>query len=405
MVGAAPFSLSAATSGGKVHVVQPGQTLFSIARWYGVDLWALARYNGILNPNYIYVGQRLMIPTTGTPAPSGRVYVVKPGDTLTRIASIYGVSVWAIAQANGIYNLQTIYIGQRLVIPSTAPAPAPPPAATATPKPSSSGQWKGEYFVGTTPSGGPRFVRYDTAVNFQWDLAAPDPRLPVDEFSVHWTRTFLFKGGLYRFKVRVDDGARVWVDGELILDAWKVQPETDYQVDIVLDPGHHVVALDYFDAQAVATIQFSFSRLGPAPSAAATPTPTPTPTGAAPVGWYGAYYGNPDLVGAPAATRVDPAIGFEWGTGAPIGGVAEDHFSVRWKRTASFFDDNYNFCAMSDDGVRIYLDGHLVLDEWHGSNSVAYCAEADVSGGQHQVTVEYYEDGGNALIYVWWDRH
>jgi LysM repeat protein len=384
-------------SGSTIHVVQPGQTLFSIARWYGVDLWALARYNGILNPNYIYVGQRLAIPAAARPVPSGRIYVVKRGDTLTRIASIYGVSVWSIAEANGIYNLQMIYVGQRLVIPGTAPAPAPRP--TATPKPSSSGAWKGEYFAGTTPSGGPRFVRYDSAINFHWGVAAPDPRLGVDEFSAHWTRSFLFKGGLYRFKVTVDDGARVWVDGNLILDAWQIQPETDYQVDVVLSPGYHIIAVDYFDAQAVATIQFSFSRLGPAPHATPTPTATPAPTG-----WYGAYYNNPDLAGSPAATRVDPAIGFEWGTGTPIGGVAADHFSVRWTRTASFFDDNYAFCAMSDDGVRIYLDGHLVLDEWHASNSVAYCAEADVSGGNHKVTVEYYEDGGNALIYVWWER-
>jgi hypothetical protein len=120
--------------------------------------------------------------------------------------------------------------------------------------------------------------------------------------------------------------------------------------------------------------------------------------------WYGEYFGNPHVRGTPAATRYDPAIGFEWGTGAPIGGVAEDYFSVRWTQRTSFFEDNYAFCAMSDDGVRMFLDGVTILDEWHPSNSVAYCTEVDVSKGDHTVRVEYYEDGGNALIYVWWER-
>jgi hypothetical protein len=59
---------------------------------------------------------------------------------------------------------------------------------------------------------------------------------------------------------------------------------------------------------------------------------------------------------------------------------------------------------MSDDGVRLYVDGELVLNEWHPSNAVPYCIELDMSAGTHQVKAEYYEDSGNALIYVWWER-
>jgi hypothetical protein len=110
------------------------------------------------------------------------------------------------------------------------------------------------------------------------------------------------------------------------------------------------------------------------------------------------------LSGVPAATRWDGAIGFEWGGGSPIGGVAADKFSVRWTRTAQFYSDNYALCAMADDGVRLYLDGRLVLDEWHPNNGIAYCGETDVTAGVHQIRAEYYEDGGNALIYVWWER-
>lgn len=105
------------------------------------------------------------------------------------------------------------------------------------------------------------------------------------------------------------------------------------------------------------------------------------------------------------ATRQDPYIGFEWGTGSPMAGVNSDFFSIRWTTTAYLNTDTYRFCAMADDGVRIWVDGTRVLDEWHPNNGVAYCGNHWVASGNHQVKVEYFEEGGNALIYVWWEPH
>lgn len=386
----------AQASGRVVHVVQPGQTLYSISRWYGISLWTLANTNGIVNPNHIYVGQRLVIPqsTYTPPPPSSGVHIVKPGETLIGIASRYGVTYWSIAQANGLYNPSHIYVGQRLVIPGYHPAPKKP-------SPDASAKWRGEYHTGVNPEGGPLFVRYDPAVNFHWKAGSPDPRLPADEFSVHWTREYAFKGGIYRLRVITDDGVRIWVDEQKVLDAWTVQPETEYTVDVEIKPGKHVIAIDYFEASGWATVQFSFTRLGQAP----VPTPQPTTTPSVSEIWYGEYFANDALAGDPAVTRMDGSIGFEWGTGAPVTGLPSDHFSVRWTKNASFYSDNYAFCAMSDDGVRLYIDDQVVLDEWHPSNSVPYCTEINMDAGVHRVKAEYYEDGGNALIYVWWERH
>jgi LysM repeat protein len=410
------FSVPIRASGGGIHTVQPGQTLSSIARQYGVDVGALARANGIVNLNHIYVGQRLTIPKVSAVVPSGG-YVVQPGDTLYSIARRYGVTVWAIAQANGIRDLGRIYVGQRLVIPGQTPAPTPAPSQA--PVTATSG-WRGQYYAGTTPSGGPIFVRNDAAINFRWGTGSPDPRLPHDQFSVAWTRTIAFQGGLYRFSVTADDGARVWINGRLIIDGWKVQPETTYTADVILTPGNHLVAVDYFDELGVAAIKFSFVRLGAAPPIVVTPapgTPTPAPsTTPAPApsatpttpaqgqGWLGQYFDNRALAGSPVGVRLDPAIGFEWGTGSPMSGVPSENFSVRWTRTLSFDAGTYVFCAMVDDGVRIYVRNQLVVDAWHASNSVNYCNTVTLPGGDHPVVVEYYDGGGEALIYVWWER-
>lgn len=124
-----------------IYVVRTGDTLYSIARRFGVSVQAIMAANNIVNPNRIYIGQTLIIPspsttpaptptpkptsTPGGPTPQPTVYIVQPGDTLTSIARRFGTTVQAIAQANHIVNPNRIYVGQRLVIPGVPPTQPP----------------------------------------------------------------------------------------------------------------------------------------------------------------------------------------------------------------------------------------------------------------------------------------
>ena len=103
-----------------VHVVQPGENLFRIALRYNTTVDVIAAANGIRNPQFIYVGQKLTIPQGGgtTPSPGGgRTHVVQPGENLFRIALRYGTTPQAIAAANNLPNIHLIYAGQALRIP------------------------------------------------------------------------------------------------------------------------------------------------------------------------------------------------------------------------------------------------------------------------------------------------
>ena len=100
-----------------VHIVRQGETLKSIASTYGTTVDAIAKANGIVNPNYIWVGQRLTIPGAGASQAGGQTYVVQPGDTLSSIAVQFGTTAWAIAYANNLPNVNMIYVGQSLLIP------------------------------------------------------------------------------------------------------------------------------------------------------------------------------------------------------------------------------------------------------------------------------------------------
>ncbi|MDH7484787.1 MAG: LysM peptidoglycan-binding domain-containing protein [Anaerolineae bacterium] len=144
MLLALPLLAGRAEAQGVVHIVQPGETLYAIAQRYGVSPGAIVSANGLLNANIIYVGQRLTIPL-GTPAPGGRVHIVQRGETLYSIARRYGVEPQAIINANGLLNPNRLLVGQQLIIPGVAtptpsptPTPVPQPTRTPTPRPTPS---------------------------------------------------------------------------------------------------------------------------------------------------------------------------------------------------------------------------------------------------------------------------
>ncbi len=116
-----------------VHVVQPGENLFRISLRYGTTVDDIMAANGLTNI-YIYVGQELIIPgASGEPAPppdptpSTDSYIVQPGDTLSSIALRHGITVLTLTQANNLMNWHTIYAGQSLIIPGRTVAEAPDP--------------------------------------------------------------------------------------------------------------------------------------------------------------------------------------------------------------------------------------------------------------------------------------
>jgi LysM repeat protein len=117
---------------GTTYVVRWGDTLYSIAVQFGVSVEEIMAANGLAS-DLIVVGQELIIPSGGTPPPPGpgTVHIVQPGETLFSIGLTYNTTWQAIAQANGIANPWFIYVGQKLVIPSGGGGgPVPPPAST-----------------------------------------------------------------------------------------------------------------------------------------------------------------------------------------------------------------------------------------------------------------------------------
>lgn len=118
-----------------VYIVQPGDTMFTIARRFGVSLDTLIAINPqIPDPSRIFPGQTICIPETSTPGPcppNSTVYIVKPGDTMFLIARRFGISLEALVNANPqIPNPNNIKPGQTICVPKEPPAPQCPPGST-----------------------------------------------------------------------------------------------------------------------------------------------------------------------------------------------------------------------------------------------------------------------------------
>ena len=121
-----PDNTNKPSAGGTTTItIQRGQTLSGIALEYNTTVQILVQLNNIANPNLIYAGSTLIVPSGETPidtdgnSTSGQtIYVVQRGDTLNKIAAEFGTTARAIAVENNIRNINLIYVGQRLIIPT-----------------------------------------------------------------------------------------------------------------------------------------------------------------------------------------------------------------------------------------------------------------------------------------------
>jgi hypothetical protein len=245
--------------------------------------------------------------------------------------------------------------------------------------------WRAEYFDNRKLSGGPKLVRYDAAIDFAWKTGSPDAKIPADDFSVRWTRTLGFTAGSYRFYASCDDGVRIFVDGSLVVDAWRDQKLPNTRTgDIYLGEGQHTVVVEYYDRGGEASAHVWWKRLG------------------AFAGWEGRYYDNAELRGGPALVRDDAEINFDWGEGAPADWMPDDNFSAIWTRSVTFSPGYYRFNVQSDDGVRFWLDNGLVMDYWKPMEYEYHYVDGMYLEGTHELKVAYYERNGLARIQFWW---
>lgn len=319
-------------------------------------------------------------------------YTVQLGDNLYRISLRFGVPMSVLMQVNGIWNPNYIYAGQVLRIPARCQPPCLPPDHPSNPP---AGAWRGEYFNNDGLAGTPVVARNDSAINFDWGMGRPHSRITRADFSVRWTRTMWLRAGTWRFTTTTKDGVRLYVDNELVIDEWQRQDVTTYTADVSLGAGNHAIRMEYFHVSGAAVAKLTWELVCESCGAEG---------GSAGGAWLGEYFDNMFLGGSPAFTRFDPTISFDWGDGSPGTGVSKSFWSARWTQTAFFAAGTFRFHALVDDGVRVFIDDRIVIDEWEDNPGTEFLADVALSRGKHTLKVEYFQHAYGAQCSFWWEK-
>lgn len=122
-------------------------------------------------------------------------------------------------------------------------------------------------------------------------------------------------------------------------------------------------------------------------------------------GLKGEYFNNMNMYGNPALVRIDKQIHFDWGPGSPDSAtINPDHFSVRWTgKLVPSVSDVYEFSITTDDGVRLYIDGKLLVDSWFDRGATSDLVTMKLEAGRpYDIRIEYYENEGWAYASLGW---
>ena len=486
-------------------------------------------------------------------------------DTTVSASATY---VYSVKAYDGAGNYSNASNSMQVTIPTTPalPGACPGPATNA---------FTGCYYNNMTLSGDPVFVRTDSQINFDWGSQSPDRSLQPLNFSARWQGNFTFNQGNYKFSVITSDGMRIYIDGNVILDAWRDQPPNFYTANQTMSQGNHLIVVEYYERQGGAAAQISWQNTSPvntlapvissftstpasvAPgspvtlawsvsgatsvsidhgvgdvtnrsSIAVSPAQTTTYTltasnnsgsstavaavtvtagsdvqpptvptlvsatattateadlawtassdnvgvagyqiirngavvksvpatalawadttvsasatyvysvkaydgagnysnasnsmqvtipaapalpgacpGPATNAFTGCYYNNMTLSGNPVFVRTDSQIYFDWGSHSPDPSLQPLNFSARWQGNFTFSQGNYKFSVITSDGMRIYIDGNLILDAWLDQPPDFYTVNQTMSQGSHLIAVEYYERQGGATAQITWQN-
>ncbi len=254
---------------------------------------------------------------------------------------------------------------------------------------------------------GTRVMRMDANINFDWGGGSPDTKLAVDTFSAKWTGSLIVPtAGAYTFYGLLDDGMRVYVDEQLVFDKWGYGSHNGIEVagtPVTLAAGNHSFRAEFHDGSGNARAMLSWS--GPGITKQIIPPSSFINSYTAPLAVTGEYFNTENFTGT-SITRVDPSINFNWSTNSPLAGINVDHFSVRWTgyiHTPAA--GAYTFYTEVDDGIRVWVDGALVMDKWSWSShsgAEQTSAAITLSAGTHALQVEQHEGGGGAKAIVRW---
>ena len=260
--------------------------------------------------------------------------------------------------------------------------------------------WVAEYYNNNDLDGAPVLVRKEEGEfidRYYNGASSAECFVGAENYSVRWTRKLTVVGGIYRFSVTGDDGVRLYIDDKLKIDEWRYQSPTTFNANVELTTGVHDIRLEYFQGGVIAQARLIW---GPSNSSCSQMVASDH--------WRGEYFNNIYLAGNSVMTRDDgisDSLNFNWGGDGPSSAcnVFADYFSARWTRTVNFGAGTHRFTVGVDNGVRLWVGGQLIIDQWADLPPRTLTGNISFStAGSREIRLEFFEALGGASVSLSW---
>ncbi|MBI4272432.1 choice-of-anchor D domain-containing protein [Candidatus Uhrbacteria bacterium] len=251
-------------------------------------------------------------------------------------------------------------------------------------------------------------TRTDARINFNWNTGSPDAQVPPDQFSVRWSGFVEPQySGQYIFSTNTDDGARLWVDGQKLVDQWNDHQVQEHKGTLTLEAGKkYPVVFEYYDSTGAAVAQLvwetPYGKKGLIPTSQLYPQRVQQDKEG--TGLKGEYYANANYT-QHVLTRIDPSVNFIWGNASPDPKLSSDYFASRWRGKIRIPEGGtYTFSTLADDGVRLWVDGKLLINDWmYAHPPQRFSGDLTLEGGRsYDIQLDYYEAYAGAQVQLFW---
>jgi hypothetical protein len=207
--------------------------------------------------------------------------------------------------------------------------------------------------------------------------------------------------GQYTFYTVSDDGVRLWIDNQLVINNWTDHGSTENSGTVALSAGKkYSVRMEFYENGGNAVAKLLWSSVDQAKEVIPSSQLYPGQG----TGLFAEYYDNDDLTNL-KFTRVDPVIDFDWASGSPAPLIEPDTFSVRWTgKVEPLCSEAYTFYTVSNDGVRLWVNGQLVIDHWVDHPTVEDASSSILlsAGTPVEIKMEFKESTGDAVAKLLW---
>lgn len=259
------------------------------------------------------------------------------------------------------------------------------------------------------------FSRIDKSIDFNWMDGSPSKDINNDGFSITWNGLIkIDKTEIHKFYTYSDDGVRLFINDQLIIDNWSKHRATETVAKLNMAQGLYKIRLEYNEIHSSATLKLSWSsnsinkRVIPPENLAHVSSQKPQNITADNVNWKGIkgnYFNGKNFENL-VLSQIDKSINFDWGKNAPVPGVNKDNFSVKWHGLIKIDKSSiYTFYTQSDDGVRLFINNNLIIHNWTWHRLTENSATIYLDKGIHEITLEYNDISYGAKIELLWSTN